>query len=272
MIKRCIPCIPELYELTYGLRKQAAPGVRMGALSNLQVIHIATHDSFRASEQFPEGITSLTRVVEEGQNGPTHQPVEVDSLFRAMPNLLYIRPCDAEELIGAWIVALESTKNPSMLSLARDPVGFVPNTDRSKVSRGAYVIHEPRVYKVTLASAGSNIHYAVAAGESLTKQGIPTRIVSAPSLDLFEIQEDSYKESVFPLDGCPIISVEEYVATVWARYVTASIGMTTYGYSASNPSNYKRFGLDNNSIERKVKSYLEWLNGRSARDVAWKQL
>lgn len=214
----------------------------------------------------------LMHETEEGQNGPTHQPVEVDSLYRAMPNLRYIRPCDAEELIGAWILALEANKNPSMLSIARDPVGAVPNTDRTKVSRGAYVVHEPSNYALTLASAGSNLHYAVAAGEALTEQGIPTRIVSAPSLDLFELQDDKYKESVFPRDGKPIISAEEYVATVWARYVTASIGMTTYGYSASNPSNYDRFGLDAKGIERKVKGYLEWLNGRSARESGWRQL
>ena len=97
----------------------------MGALSDLPVIHIATHDSFQ-----------------EGQNGPTHQPVEVDSLFRAMPGLRYMRPCDGEELLGCWMLALASQKNPTMLSLARDPVGTVPNTDRFKVERGAYVVRE----------------------------------------------------------------------------------------------------------------------------------
>ncbi|KAH7117260.1 Transketolase, thiamine diphosphate binding domain-containing protein [Dactylonectria estremocensis] len=233
----------------------AAPGVRMGALSDLQVIHIATHDSFQ-----------------EGQNGPTHQPVEVDSLYRAMPNLVYIRPCDAEELIGAWILALKASKRPTMLSIARDPAGKVPNTDRAKVQRGAYVIHAPAEYALTLVSCGSNLHYAVKAGESLTKKGIPTRIISAPSLDLFEIQGDEYKRSVFPRDGKPIISAEEYVATVWARYVTASIGMITYGYSASNASNYKRFGLDAAGIESKVKKYLVYLDKQPAYKVGWRQL
>ena len=92
----------------------AAAGVRMGALSNLKVIHVATHDS-----------------IGEGQNGPTHQPVELDSLYRAMPNMVYIRPSDAEEVIGAWSTAL-SLKNCSvMISLARDPaITRVPNTER----------------------------------------------------------------------------------------------------------------------------------------------
>lgn len=189
-----------------------------------------------------------------------------------MPNLCYIRPCDAEELIGAWTVALSSGQRPSMLSIARDPTGPVPNTDRAKVQRGAYVIQDSVDYQVTLVSCGSNLHYAVAAGNSLSAQGIATRIVSAPSLDLFEAQDDDYKDTVFPHCGRPIVSVEEYVATTWARYVTASIGLTTYGYSASNRSNYDRFGLDAKGIEAKVKRYLGLLEGRSAREYGWKQL
>ncbi|KAM5354238.1 hypothetical protein ACJ41O_000888 [Fusarium nematophilum] len=233
----------------------AAPGVRMGALSHLPVIHLATHDSFA-----------------EGQNGPTHQPVEVDSLYRAMPNLTYIRPCDAEETIGAWMLALSKRDGPSMLSLGRDPVGPVPATDRFKVSKGAYVVREEADAKVTLASCGTNLHYAVAAAESLTNAGIATRVVSCPSFEHFDGQDQSYRDSVFPRDGTPIVSVEEYVATTWARYVTASIGMTGYGYSASNPSNYDRFGLDAKGIERKVRGYLEELKGGNARVAGWRQL
>lgn len=209
---------------------------------------------------------------EEGQNGPTHQPVEIDSLFRAMPGLRYLRPCDAEELIGCWVYALESRKNPSFLSLARDPVGAVPNTDRHRVFRGAYVIQQPADFDITLASCGSNLHHAVAAAAVLHNEGIVARVVSAPSLDLFEEQDIEYKNSVFPLDGKPIISVEEYVATVWARYVTASIGMTTFGYSASNESNYQRFGLDTKGIVKKVHQYLKDLKGADARQSGWRQL
>ena len=117
----------------------------MGALSHLQVIHFATHDSFA-----------------EGQNGPTHQPVELDSLYRAMPNLQYIRPCDAEEVIGAWKIAFGSRHTPSIVSLGRDPVGPVPNTSRHKVSRGAYVLQSPANAELTLVSCGTNLHYAAA--------------------------------------------------------------------------------------------------------------
>lgn len=90
----------------------------MGALSHLQTIHLATHDSFA-----------------EGQTGPTHQPVEVDSLYRAMPNLTYFRPCDAEEVVAAWQYALTTRTRPTMIFLGRDPVSPIPNTDRKLAAK-----------------------------------------------------------------------------------------------------------------------------------------
>ncbi|OQU97216.1 Transketolase, pyrimidine binding domain-containing protein [Cladophialophora immunda] len=216
----------------------AAPGVRMGALSHLQAIHFATHDSFA-----------------EGQNGPTHQPVELDSLYRAMPNLQYIRPCDAEEVIGAWKVALAARHTPSMLSLGRDPVVTpVPNTDRTQVARGAYVIHD---YPARTARASR----------------------CAPCLALFDAQDQTYRDAVFPSGdadggGDPVVSVEEYVPAAWAKYATASIGVAGFGYSASNPSNYARFGLDDAGIVRRVKAYLADLAaaGCNARMYGWRAI
>ncbi|THV70159.1 hypothetical protein D6D28_05372 [Aureobasidium pullulans] len=233
----------------------AAPGVRMGALSHLQTIHLATHDSFA-----------------EGQNGPTHQPVEVDSLYRAMPNLTYFRPCDAEEVVAAWQYALTTRTRPTMISLGRDPVSLIPNTDRKLALKGAYVIHETDLAQLTLASCGTALQHAVTAAELLRADGIRVRVVSAPSLDMFEEQSESYNSTVFPVDGHPIVSVEEFVATTWARYVSASVSMTSYGYSASGPSNYDRFGLDGKGIHARVQIYLRDLDGRSARQNGWRQL
>ncbi|KAL3458349.1 Transketolase, thiamine diphosphate binding domain-containing protein [Aspergillus heterothallicus] len=236
----------------------AAPGVRMGALSRLPAVHIATHDSFA-----------------EGQNGPTHQPVEVDSLFRATPNLTYIRPCNAEETIGAWMYVFSDAarSGPTMLSIARDPVGDVPNTHRGLVAKGAYVLVDAEDADLTLVSCGSSMHHAVAAAKMLSEEGgLKCRVVSCPSFDLFDRQPREYRESVFRLDGKPIVSVEEYVATAWARYVTASVGMSSYGYSASNESNYERFGLDPKGIARRVKAYLEFLGGRDARSAGWQAI
>lgn len=227
----------------------------MGAISHLPVIHFATHDSFA-----------------EGQNGPTHQPVEVDSLYRAMPNLTYIRPCDTEETIGAWMLALSKTDGPTMLSLGRDSTGPIPSTNRHSVAKGAYtVVHSPKP-KVILASCGTNLHYAVAAAESLGSAAIATTVVSCPSFEHFDKQDKAYRDSVFPTNGTPIVSVEEYVPLAWAKYATASIGMASYGYSASNPSNYERFELDAQGIEKKVKKYLQELRGGNARLAGWQQL
>ena len=253
---------------------KAAPGVRMGALSNLQVIHIATHDSFGRFLLLSSYKSDTDKPLAEGQNGPTHQPVELDSLYRAMPNFNHIRPCDAEELLGAWAFALSEKHTPSMISVARDPVSSVPGTSREKALRGAYVVREEIDADVTLVSCGSNLHYVISAVESLARAepAIKCRVVSAPCLSLFAKQDQIYREGVIPLNGKPVISVEEYVATVWARYCTASIGMTSFGYSASNESNYRRFGLDAEGIEEKVKAYLNSLNGASAREAGWRQL
>ena len=189
-----------------------------------------------------------------------------------MPNLTYIRPANAEETIGAWILAIGKRTGPTMLSLARDPVGPVPGTDRFMVEKGAYVIKEVSGALLTLTSCGTNLHYVVAAAQSLSTSGIPTRVVSFPSFEHFDTQSQKYKESVFPLDGRPIVSVEEYVATAWARYVTASIGMTGFGYSASNQSNYDRFELDTKGIVKRVQQYLKLLDGGNARIAGWRSI
>ena len=152
-----------------------------------------------------------------------------------MPNLHYFRPCDAEELRGVWSIALSTTKTPSIISLARDPVTIVPHTDHNKVHLGAYeVVGEPRA-EVTFVSCGTNLHYAYKAAQSLkSKHGITCRLVSAPCLRLFDQQSAEYQQSVIPWDGTPVVSVEEYVPTIWVKYATASVGMKGFGYSASN--------------------------------------
>lgn len=190
-----------------------------------------------------------------------------------MPNLTYIRPSDAEEVIGAWMWAVASTNSPTMISLARDPGDQVTGTHRSRVLKGAYVIECDPDADVTLVSCGSSLHHTVRAAKQLREQHcIRARIVSCPSFDIFDQQSEEYQQSVFPLDGKPIISVEEYVATTWARYVTASIGMKSYGYSASNLSNYKRFGLDSQGITSRVMDYLTFLDNRDARLAGWRSI
>ncbi|KAK9242096.1 Transketolase, thiamine diphosphate binding domain-containing protein [Lipomyces tetrasporus] len=218
----------------------AAPGVRMGALNALQVIHVATHDS-----------------LQEGQNGPTHQPVEVDSLFRAMPNLQFIRPSDAEEILGAWSIALREPKKSSLISVARDPQVHKPyNTCRIKAEKGGYVVKETADAVVTLISCGSELRYSLKAAAILDSEGIPTRVVSKPCISVFESQSTEYQVETLG-KAKRIVSVEPYVPTMWARFCTARIGMKSFGYSASGPSNYDRFGIDDNGIVRKITTYVQ---------------
>jgi dihydroxyacetone synthase len=224
----------------------AAAGVRMGALSNLQVIHIATHDS-----------------IGEGQNGMTHQPVELDSLFRAMPTLLYIRPADAEEVLGAWLTALGAKETPSIISLARDPASTViPQTNRLQVQRGGYVILEKENATVTLISCGSELQFAYLAAQQLNSECIPTRLVSMPCIKLFETQPQDYQDAVLS-DSPHIISVESYIVSMWARFCTASVAMDSFGYSGLGRENWARFGIDDDGIVRKVKKHVkETANGK----------
>ena len=233
----------------------AAAGVRMGALSNLRVIHVATHDS-----------------IGEGQNGPTHQPVEVDSLFRAMPNLQYIRPSDSEEVIGAWMAALGNEGGPSIISLARDPAEIVvPNTDRCKVRLGGYVISEKDGADVTLISCGSELQFAVAAAAELNSEGINTRVVSMPCISLFEAQSADYQDAVLS-SSRHVVSVEAYVSSMWARFCTASVAMDSFGYSGAGRENFARFGIDTSGVVRKVRALVREEKVAHSRPCRWKLL
>lgn len=234
----------------------AAPGVRMGALSNLHVIHVATHDS-----------------IGEGQNGPTHQPVEIDSLFRTMPDLQYIRPSDSEEVIGAWMVAISKEDGPSIISLARDPAqSHIPNTDRNKVHKGGYVVYETEGAAVTLVSCGSELQFAVGAGKELNRDGISTRVVSMPSIRLFEDQPEEYQDAVLS-NSKHVVSVEAYVSSVWARFCTAPVAMDSFGYSGAGAENFARFGIDTDGVVRKVrKLVLEEAMDMAKRPRRWKLL
>lgn len=234
----------------------AAAGVRMGALNRLQVVHIATHDSLN-----------------EGQNGPTHQPVELDSLYRAMPGLLYIRPCDAEEVIGAWILALGHRDSSTIISVAREgPRTRVPSTDRHSVVRGGYAIHEAEDAQVTLVSAGSEVQFAVEAARLLAQRGVAARVVSMPCIEVFDRQPEDYREKV--ISASPhVVSIEPYVSYHWARYCTASIGVDTFGFSASGAANYDRYGLDGESVTEKVLRHLDKVKVNSSlRAVKWEAL
>lgn len=158
----------------------AAPGVRMGALQHLQVIHVATHDSIGA-----------------GEDGPTHQPIELAALYRAMPHFLYIRPGDSEEAAGAWQVAIEAKRTPSMISVSRHAIPQTGVTKRDMVAKGAYVIKEVDRADVTIMATGAELSFALNVAKHMEeKEQKRVRCVSFPCQRLFERQPREYKRGV----------------------------------------------------------------------------
>ncbi|KAJ5197143.1 hypothetical protein N7449_007622 [Penicillium cf. viridicatum] len=223
----------------------AAAGVRMAALQGLQQIHIATHDSI--------GV---------GENGPTHQPIAVAALYRAMPNVLYIRPCDAEEVAGAYIAAIQATETPTVISLSRQSLTQYPNnSSREGTLKGAYVFAEAEGgdFDVTLIGVGSEMGYAMQTRELLLNDhGIRARVNSFPCTRLFEQQSREYKQSVLKTRaGKPTVVIEAYPSNGWERYADASVSMNSFGKSLPSKETYEHFGFAPESIAPKVKDLVE---------------
>lgn len=222
----------------------AAPAVRMGALQQLQVIHAATHDS-----------------IGMGEDGPTHQPIELASLFRAMPNLLYIRPGDSEETAGAWIAAIEAKNTPSIISTSRHVLPQLKQTRRSGVMAGAYVLEEPLhgdIADITLIGVGAELSFALTVAEQLRVQkDIKTRVVSFPCQCLFEKQSLEYKRATLKRHlGIPAVVIEPYAPNGWERYADAGICLTRFGHSLPGKAAYRFFGYETDVLVSKIVGYL----------------
>lgn len=222
----------------------AAPAVRMGALQQLQCIHVATHDS-----------------IGMGEDGPTHQPVELAALFRAMPTLLYLRPGDSEETAGAWQVALRHRNGPSMISTSRHGLPQLRSrgTQRAQVAKGAYVLQDADDAQLTLIGVGAELSFAVDVADALRKShGLRVRVVSFPCQRLFERQPLEYKRATLKRhEGVPVVAIEAYVANGWERYADAMIGMKGFGHSLPGKLAYKHFGFDTHKMADRVLGYLE---------------
>lgn len=215
----------------------------MGALQNLQAIHIATHDS-----------------IGMGEDGPTHQPIELAALYRTMPNLLYIRPCDSEETAGAFIAALEAKDTPSILSLSRQGLDQYPQySSREGVLRGAYVFIEEEDADVTLIGVGAEMVFSVKTREVLRQDyGIRARVVSFPCQRIFETQPLEYKRKVLQYRSrAPRVIVEAYAVNGWERYADAGYSMGSFGKSLPGNDVYIYFGFDEERIAARVKDMIE---------------
>ena len=221
----------------------AAPAVRMGALQGLQQIHIATHDS-----------------IGTGEDGPTHQPIALPALYRAMPNVLYIRPCDSEEVAGAFITAIKATETPTIISLSRQNLVQYPQySSRDGVAKGAYVFVDEQNFDLTLIGVGSEMGFTMETKKLLENEyGIKARVVSFPCQRLFEQQSKGYKQSVLqPKSGKPIVVVEAYAANGWERYADASISMRRFGKSLPSAAAYEYFGFQPKLMARKIGALVE---------------
>ena len=199
------------------------PSIRLAALMELGVIYVFTHDS-----------------VGLGEDGPTHQPIEQLAALRAIPKLIVLRPCDANETAEAWRVAIESRNRPVILALTRQNV---PTVDRAKFAaaeglrRGAYVLADAPNGKpeIVLIASGSEVSLILAAKEKLAEQNIQARVVSMPSWELFDAQSREYRESVLPPSIRPRLAVEAALPQGWHRYVGDEgdiIGIERFGASA----------------------------------------
>lgn len=221
------------------------PAIRLAGLMGVQAIYVFTHDSI--------GL---------GEDGPTHQPVEHLTALRCIPNLLVLRPSDADEVSEAWRVALHHKRGPSAIVLTRQKLSYFAEPARAKdgVKQGAYIVADAagHVPNVVLLASGSEVEIALKAREQLSGHGIHARVVSCPSLELFAQQPVEYRHHVLPA-GVPRVAVEAAHPMSWYRWVGDSgaiVGIETFGASAPAPVLYEKFGITAEKVAAAAKSVI----------------
>jgi transketolase len=225
----------------------ARPAIRLSAIMELPTIFVFTHDAMG-----------------DGEDGPSHQPVEQLASFRAEPGLVVLRPGDANEVVEAYRYIMQLRHQPAVLALSRQPL---PTLDRSKyapasgVARGAYVLADAPGGKpeLILIASGSEVSLCINAHEELLAEGIRSRVVSMPSWDIFEHQTLSYQDSVLPPDVTARVAVEQASTFGWERYVGRAgrvIGMKTFGASAPLKELQRKFGFEPELVTETAKELL----------------
>jgi transketolase len=225
----------------------ARPAIRLAAVMELPSIFVFTHDAMG-----------------DGEDGPTHQPVEQLVSLRAVPGLVVLRPGDANEVVEAYRYILQLRHQPAVIALSRQPL---PTFDRSKyasaagVARGAYVMADAPggLPEIILIASGSEVCLVAAAHQTLTAQGIRSRVVSMPSWDIFEHQPQSYRQSVLPPNVSARVAVEQGSMLGWERYVGPAgqvIGMKTFGASAPLKELQRKFGFEPERVVAVAKEML----------------
>ncbi|WGW02681.1 transketolase [Tropicibacter oceani] len=228
----------------------ARPPMRLAALMKTPTIFVMTHDSI--------GL---------GEDGPTHQPVEHLAISRATPNTLVFRPADAVETAEAWEIALRQTGTPSVLSLTRQnlPTVRLEHKNSNLVEKGAYVLAEAEGKRQAIIIAtGSEVEIALAARDALQAEGIGTRVVSMPCMELFAQQDEAYRKRILPA-GPVRVGVEAAVRQGWDRWLLGErgreakadfVGMDRFGASAPAETLYEKFGITADNVAAKVRALL----------------
>ncbi|MHC5938416.1 transketolase [Nostoc sp.] len=219
--------------------------IRLSALSQAGVIWVMTHDS-----------------IGQGEDGPTHQPIETLASLRAIPNLTVFRPADGNETSGAYKIAIEKAKQnaPSLLAFTRQNVPNLPGTSVEGVAKGGYtVVDSQGTPEIILIGTGSELSLAVSAAEKLTAEGKKVRVVSMPSTDLFDIQDKAYRESVLPKAVTKRLSVEAGSSFGWHKYVGTEgdcVSIDRFGASAPGNVCLEKFGFSVDNVLAKAKQLL----------------
>jgi len=232
----------------------ALGAMRVSALQKFGVVYIATHDSI--------GL---------GEDGPTHQPVEALLNFRATPDMLTLRPADANEVSGSYMIALERRETPCVIALSRQGCNNLHGSSKEAVELGAYVLRNKengedesteQVPELVLVGSGSEVQLLVQAAPELAKR-VRVRIVSMPCWELFDAQPMAYRMSVFPR-GVPVLAVEALTSEGWCKYAHSVIGMRTFGHSGPAKEVQKLFGFTADNVQAKALELLEFYKSREA--------
>jgi len=215
----------------------ARNAVRMSALMGIQNIFVYTHDS-----------------IGQGEDGPTHQPIEQLANLRMTPNLVTWRPCDAVETAVSWKNAIQNQQQPTALIFSRQGLNHQPRTAQqiSDIEKGGYILSESnKAPELILIATGSEVDLAMQAAKELTTQGVAVRVVSMPSTTLFDLQSDDYKQSVLPNSVANRIAIETSHQDYWLKYVGLQgkvIGMSTFGESAPGNVLLEHFGFTTKNV------------------------
>ena len=217
--------------------------LRLSALQNLPVTYVFTHDSIAV-----------------GEDGPTHEPIEHLASLRTIPNTYVFRPADATETQAAWYLSQKTNNRPTSIVLTRQNLPILENSSFEKVSKGAYVVYETAVdFDTILIATGSEVALAIDVARELEKDGFKVRVVSMPSVELFEEQSKEYKEELLPLNIRRRVSLEMGNSALWYKYVGLdglAIGIDKFGASAPANKVIEEYGFTVEAVIEKIKNEL----------------